>query len=182
MNITIEQLNTIMPLAKARTPLYLDFLNAAMTEFDINTTARQAAFLAEIAHESGELRYTRELARGAAYDVGQKAISLGNTPEDDGDGEKYKGRGLIQITGHANYLKTGVALGVDLIASPELLETPALACRSAACWWRDHGLNELADGRRFAKISLIINGGHNGDDSRNAYYKKAIQALGLYSS
>src|SRR3990167_10770471 len=140
--ITREQLLKIMPFAKARVDLFLDALRRAMEEFKINTPARQAAFLAQIAHESAELRYVRELASGEAYDTGRLAERLGNTPEDDDDGERYKGRGLIQITGTRNYRACGEALGLDLLAKPELLEQPGLAARSAAWFWvKGAGLN-----------------------------------------
>lgn len=88
MTITLDQLRAIMPFAGKRAQIFLQPLNAAMEEFGINTPARQTAFLAQIAHESGSLRYTRELASGAAYDTGRLAERLGNTPEDDGDGER----------------------------------------------------------------------------------------------
>ena len=170
--ITIEQLNEIMPHAKAKIPLYADALNDAMDEFEINTPQRQAAFLAQVAHESGELRYVRELASGDAY---EGRADLGNT--EPGDGVLYKGRGLIQITGRANYARCGSALGVDCVANPELLETPANATRSAAWFWSMHGCNELADADNFRKITLKINGGLNGYDDRLAYYTRAQEAI-----
>ena len=120
--ITGAQLQSIMPFAKARIPSFVAPLNAAMYEFHINSPLRQAAFIAQIAHESGELRYVKEIASGAAYE-GRK--DLGNTQP--GDGMKFKGRGLIQITGRNNYHECGKALGVDLITNPVLLETNDLA-------------------------------------------------------
>lgn len=162
-----------MPFAGSRAAFYLEPLNAAMREFDISNPLREAAFLATVAVESGELRYARELASGADYDVGAKAKALGNTPEDDGDGEKYKGRGLIQITGTHNYRACGVALGLDLVAAPELLEQPGLACRSAAWFWSSRHLNALADAGNFLLITKRVNGGTNGWADRVKYYERA---------
>lgn len=171
--ITGTQLQSIMPFAKARIPAFIEPLNAAMHEFHINSPIRQAAFIAQIAHESGELRYVEEIASGSAYE-GRK--DLGNTQP--GDGMKYKGRGLIQITGRNNYLECGKALGVDLVTQPELLETNDLACRSAAWFWASHGLNDLADKGDFERITKRINGGYNGLKERQAYYAKALLFLG----
>ena len=143
-----------------------------MDEFEINTVERQSMFLAQIAHESGGLRYVRELATGEAYDG---RLDLGNT--EPGDGARYKGRGLIQITGRANYRDCGSALGVDLIGNPELLESPEFACRSAAWFWKNHGLNELADKGDFKLITKRINGGYNGMADRETYLAKAQEVL-----
>lgn len=176
--ITAEQLREIMPYAYSRIPIYLAPLNEAMQEFEINTPLRVAAFLSQIAHESGELRYVRELATGEAYDTGRLAERLGNTPEDDDDGRKYKGRGFIQITGKTNYRLCGEALGLDLLEHPELLEEPVNACRSAAWFWKSNGLNELADTAQIRKITRRINGGYNGITSRVWYYDRATEVLG----
>ena len=138
--ITRDGLLRIMPNANGRVDKFVIPLNDAMLEFKIDTPLRRAAFLAQIAHESGELRYLCELASGAAYDVGSLAERLGNTPEADGDGKRYKGRGLIQITGTENYLLCLMALNIDALAHPELLEMPEFACRSAAWFWWNNGL------------------------------------------
>ncbi len=175
--ITLDQLQRIIPHAGKRAAIFLVPLNEAMVEFEITTPKRQAAFLAQIAHESGSLRYVRELASGAAYDTGRLAQRLGNTPEADGDGQRYRGRGLLQITGHDNYLLCGLALGLDLLAEPELLEQPALACRSAAWFWHNAGLNELADAGEFTRITKRINGGTNGQAERLAFYVTALEVL-----
>ena len=166
-------LQSIMPYAKARIPSFIAPLNAAMQEYHINSPLRQAAFIAQIAHESGELRYVKEIASGAAYE-GRK--DLGNTQP--GDGMRYKGRGLIQITGRNNYAECSKAMGVDLITNPELLETNDLACRSAAWFWASRGLNDLADKGDFDRITKRINGGTNGLKERQAYYAKAMLFLG----
>lgn len=176
--ITANQLQQIMPLAGARRiATYLAPLAAAMAEFSINTPARQASFLAQVGHESGQLQFVRELASGAAYDTGPLAARLGNTPQADGDGQRYKGRGLIQITGHDNYAACGAALGLDLLAQPELLEQPVNACRSAAWFWRTHGLNELADTGDQVKVTRRINGGTNGLAERLALFAVAQRVL-----
>lgn len=177
MNITLQQLQKIMPSAKSRALLFLDHLNAAMAEFEIDTPARQAAFLAQVGHESGQLRYVKELATGVAYDSGRLAERLGNTPEADGDGQRFKGRGFIQITGTENYLLCLMALDIDALSHPELLETPEFACRTAAWFWWNNGLNELADKGDFLTITKRINGGTNGLSDRQALYNIAKKVL-----
>jgi Predicted chitinase len=173
--ITIAQLREIMPYARIRAFAFAEPLNAAMFEFDINTPQRQAAFLAQIAHESGELRYVEELASGKDY---EGRLDLGNTAK--GDGVRYKGRGLIQITGRSNYANCSIALfGYEsrLLTEPELLEEPINACRSAAWFWKSHGCNELADIGNFRRITLIINGGLTGHGQRLAYWETATEVL-----
>ena len=179
--ITREQLLAIMPHAGARADRWLEPLNAAMAEFGIDTQRRISAFLAQVAHESGELRYTVEIASGAAYDTGRLAARLGNTPEADGDGQKYKGRGLIQITGRHNYRQASLALFNDtttLLEHPELLEEPVLAARSAAWFWWSNGLNTVADcPNSFQVITRRINGGLNGYPERLAYFDRAERVM-----
>lgn len=179
--ITLPELKAIMPSAGLRAGVFLVPLNDAMAEFGIDTARRVAAFLAQIAHESGELRYVRELASGTAYDTGRLAERLGNTPAADGDGQRYKGRGLIQITGQDNYRACSMALygdGETLIANPELLESPAPAARSAAWFWWSRGLNVLADcPNSFQAITKRINGGLNGYAARVMYFERAKAVL-----
>lgn len=178
--ITLDQLRAIIPFAGKRAETFLASINAAMREFQIDTPKRQAAFLAQIAHESGSLHYTRELASGSAYDTGRLAERLGNTPEDDDDGERYKGRGLIQITGTENYRRCSLALYGDaqhLLDHPEILEMPDPACRSAGWFWLAHRLNDLADCNDFEGITRRINGGTNGIHERVAFYNRALQVL-----
>lgn len=172
--MTADDLLKIMPIAKPHIAAFLSPLNAAMEEFGINTPARQAAFIAQIGHESGRFWYVRELASGAAYE-GRK--DLGNTEK--GDGVRFKGRGLIQITGRENYLLCSQALFNDdrLIQFPELLEDPVYACRSAGWYWQTHGLNELADAGNFLRITKIINGGTTGYADRTALYVTAKRVL-----
>lgn len=180
MPVTNEQLIEIMPNARPRAGLFLAPLNAAMAEYGIDTRLRMAAFLAQIGHESCQLLYERELGSNAyldKYDTGALAARLGNTPEDDNDGQLYRGRGLIQITGRRNYELCGFALDLDLIAQPELLEQPEAACRSAAWFWQNGNLNALADAGDFDRITQRINGGQNGRDDRRALYQRALQVL-----
>lgn len=175
--ITLPELKEIMPRAGARAETYLPLLNRYMEQYGITGRLRKCHFLAQIAHESAELRYTRELGSGAAYDTGRKAIAIGNTPQADGDGQRYKGRGLIQITGRANYAQASKALGRDFIGHPECLEQPEWATISACWWWASHGLNELADRDALTMITRRINGGTNGMDSRRMYLGRAKRAI-----
>lgn len=151
---------------------WLPFIEAAMAEFDINTPGRQAAFLAQIGHESGGLHWITELwGPTLTQSHYEGRADLGNT--ESGDGFKFRGRGLIQTTGRANYEKAGDALDLPLVDHPELLETPANAARSAAWFWQAHGLNDLADVGDFRRITMRINGGFNGYDDRLALYEAA---------
>lgn len=172
--MTPAELTTMMPYAAARSATYAPLLTLAMAEFGIDTARRQAAFLAQICHESGSLRYTKELADGAAYNG---RADLGNTQP--GDGPRYRGRGLLQITGRANYRQCGVALAVDLIAQPEWLEMPEGACRSAGWFWKSRDLNQFADSDAFGTLTRRINGGFNGIDDRIVHWLRIRRCLGL---
>jgi putative chitinase len=176
--ISNAQLAKIMPGASAaKIAQYAPYLNQAMQQAGINTPARQAAFLAQLGHESGSFKYMQELASGKAYE-GRK--DLGNTQP--GDGVKYKGRGPIQITGRANYAAAGKALGIDLINHPELAATPQVGFQTAAWYWNTHNLNQYADKNTqagFDKITKIINGGYNGKADRDARWNTAKQQLGV---
>lgn len=143
---------------------------------DFVGTKRAAAFIAQIGHESGQLCYVREIWGSTAAQRGYEGREdLGNTVP--GDGRKYCGRGLIQITGRANYAKCGEALGLDLINRPELLELPQHAAMSAAWFWKLKGLNDLADRDEFNTITRRINGGLNGLAERLEIWKKARAVL-----
>jgi putative chitinase len=171
--LTEAQFRRIMPrLPRGGGKRFLGPLNAAMKEFHIDTPKRQAAFLAQLAHESGELRYMEEIASGAAYE-GRK--DLGNTQP--GDGKRFKGRGPIQLTGRANYRRAGKALGLDLEDHPETVATPAVGCRVAGWFWKTRGLNELADRGEFREITRRVNGGFRGLESRQEYYRRALEVL-----
>lgn len=171
--ITDAMLRDIMPnLPAAKRQLYLPYLNEAMREFEIATYLRASAFLAQLAHESAELRYFEEIASGKAYE-GRK--DLGNTQP--GDGVKYKGHGPIQITGRANHTACGKALGLDLVNNPTLITQPPNAFRSAGWFWDTRGLNALADQRLFKAITKKINGGFNGLADRQKYYDRALRII-----
>ena len=180
MPITQQQLLQILPSAGKQAGVFASALTLAMDKYQINTRLRMAAFIAQVGHESGQFRYVRELGGDqylSKYDTGTLAARLGNTPEADGDGQKYRGRGLIQITGRANYAECGEALGLDLINHPELLEQPQHACMSAAWFWASRGLSTLADAGKFDTITRRINGGQNGATDRQALYDKALKVL-----
>lgn len=166
--LTTKQFAACMPYAGKRAEKFRVPLFEAMNEFGITNRPRIAAFLAQIAHESGSLLYVRELASGAAY---EGRLDLGNTQP--GDGKRFRGRGLIQITGRANYLECSKALYGDdrLIKNPELLEETVAACRSAAWYWWSRGLNAKADVGAFKAITKAVNGGYNGYADRLKYYE-----------
>lgn len=192
--ITTEQLKTIVPGIKpANLQVYVDQLNEFMPKYDITTPARICPFLANLAHESGSFNYTREIASGSAYE-GRK--DLGNTQP--GDGVKFRGRGLIQITGRGNYQWCSRVLYKDarLIDSPELLELPPAATESACWFWKEvKNLNQVADNPdsythirtakdksqhtygRFEWIVFLINGGQNGLAERQAFYERAKEVI-----
>ncbi|MBJ2290159.1 glycoside hydrolase family 19 protein [Pseudomonas sp. MF5691] len=180
--ITLTQLQQILPNARAQAGVFILALNAAMLHRHITGPKRMAAFIAQVGHESGELRYVRELGGErylSKYDTGALAARLGNTPDADGDGQKYRGRGLIQITGRRNYLACSRALFGDerLLHFPELLEQPQWAAESAAWFWHSNGLNELADQDQFTTITRRINGGLNGLEHRQQLWEKARAVL-----
>lgn len=186
--ISKDQLLSIMPsVTVANLEKFLQPLNEAMEKWEINTPRRQAMFLAQLAHESGSFRYVRELADGKAYE-GRK--DLGNIQE--GDGPKYKGRGLIQITGRSNYEKYFASVGLPATSDPLLLEGAVHATNSAGWFWSMRKLNLIADKPDdwtgeyrdkkydpFHYITLKINGGQNGIEDRLRYYANAKIALGL---
>lgn len=182
MPITAQQLLQILPNAGKQAGVFASALSLAMDRYQINTRLRMSAFIAQVGHESGQFRYVRELGGDqylSKYDTGTLAARLGNTPEADGDGQKYRGRGLIQITGRDNYLACSKALFGDdrLLRTPELLEQAEWACKSAAWFWNSRNLNALADVGDFKAITRRINGGLNGLAERLAFYKRAKAVL-----
>jgi len=182
MPITAQQLLQILPGAGNQAGVFASELTLAMDKYQINTRLRMAAFIAQVGHESGQFRYVKELGGDqylSKYDTGTLAKRLGNTPEADGDGQKYRGRGLIQITGRDNYLACSKALFGDnrLLSTPELLEQAEWACKSAAWFWNSRNLNALADSGDVIGITRRINGGTNGLAERQEFYSAALKVL-----
>ncbi|MGE8436846.1 MAG: glycoside hydrolase family 19 protein [Pseudomonas palmensis] len=202
MPITEQQLLQILPNARPVAGHFLPALNRAMARFKIKGRLRAAAFLAQVGHESGHLRSLVEnlsysadaLVRtwptrftslsSAGYARQPEKIAnrvyggrMGNGPESSGDGWRYRGRGLIQLTGRSNYRAAADGLGLPLIDQPEMLEQPESACQSAAWWWAQNGLSELADAGKFEAITRKINGGLNGQADRLALYERALKVL-----
>ena len=191
--MTLGQVKEATLSSSANAAKFYSFIEETCTKFDISTPARQLCFLAQVGHESGGLFYTEELASGAAYE-GRRG--LGNTQR--GDGIKFKGRGLIQITGRTNYKAVGDALGVDLIKDPTLLGGKNVtkctaaqlknAALSAGWFWNSRRLNAIADlinitkpidaGTNLDNFVLItrrINGGTNGLHDRLNRYKNGVK-------
>lgn len=172
-DVTPDQLQKIVPgLTAQRAAEVAPHLNRAMAEAGIDTPQRKAAFIAQLAHESGGFKHMEEIASGRQYE-GRR--DLGNTQP--GDGERFKGRGFIQVTGRANYTAASKALGEDFVNHPERAATPENAARIAAWYWNSRGLNELADKGNFDGITKRINGGFNGKADRDRYHARALDAL-----
>lgn len=191
ITLTPDLLVAAVGCSRANATRFAPHLDDACRFYRISDSpARLAAFLAQVGHESGSLQYTREIASGSAYDVGDLARRLGNTPEDDGDGERLKGRGLIQTTGASNYRRTTQWLREalqdppDFIDDPVALEQPRWAAWSAAAYWHHSGLTPLADAGRFVAIGRAINRGNpnsskpaNGEEDRLRRWSVAKAAL-----
>jgi putative chitinase len=206
--ITEDSLKQIMPklpdASRALPPL-----QSAMSEFDVNTPMREAAFLAQIAHESAELtrvvenlnyganglmttfpKYFPDLPKAQQYERNQEKIAnyvyasrIGNRDETSGDGWRYRGRGPIQITGRDNYAKYGDLLKVDLVNNPDQAAAPEVGFRIAGAYWRENGLNDAADKEMIETITERINGKKKlGLAERKQYYARAKEALGVPAS
>lgn len=172
--ITQEQLSAIAPYSRRdRLEKLLPHLNNTMQRYAITTPLRKAHFIAQLGHESDGFNTNEEYASGADYE-GRR--DLGNTQA--GDGVRFKGRGLIQVTGRANYIDCGRALGVDLISNPQRLADFDLACLSAGWYWDTRKLNGHADRDDVLTITKIINGGTNGLADRQSYLARAKRVLG----
>lgn len=172
--INKETLLRITGVNKFITDELISALNDTFARYNINTKARQCHFLAQVLHESGAFRYTKELASGEAYE-GRK--DLGNTQP--GDGKKFRGRGNIQITGKSNYDLVGKAFNTDLLTYPELLEQYPLACLSAGWFWNSKNLNAKADVNDLIGITKKINGGLNGLADRQLWFNKCDNIIKL---
>jgi len=183
MLITIDILSDIFP---KRDRSFLDQfvipMNEIFTHYQINTKRRISYFLANAAHETMGFTHFREIASGKDYDTGKKAESLGNTPEADGDGQKYKGRGIFQTTGKRNYTRVSKAFNHDFINHPEDLEQPYWAVWSAGLYWSDNKLNKFADLGYFETVVRRINGGYNGLAERKKWLARIEQIFENYES
>ncbi|MCF2859231.1 glycoside hydrolase family 19 protein [Pseudoalteromonas sp. SMS1] len=204
-SLTLELLAEIVPQANPEhIEKYLTALNEVLPQFEINTPLRVAHFLAQIAHESGyfrcsseNLNYSQKALRAVfgkyfpddasaeAYARQPEKIAnrvyadrMGNGDEASGDGWKYRGRGLIQLTGKDNYVRCGKALGLDLISDPEVVSADAkVAIQSACHYWQSCDLNGWADKDELVTITKRINGGTHGLDDRAALLNRAKQFL-----
>ena len=182
-------------------PVWLEPLTAAFQRFDISTPERQAAFIGQCAHESGNFKTLQENLNYSAKGlnatwpsrfpseeaaqpfhrnpekIANKVYSgrMGNT--DEGDGWKYRGRGLIQLTGKDNYRLASDALGVDFVANPDLVLTREYAALTAAWYWNKRGLNKEADAKDFTGMTKKINGGTIGLADRVAHINTALNVL-----
>ncbi|MGH6811848.1 MAG: peptidoglycan-binding protein [Methylocella sp.] len=144
----------------------------ALQVYEINTPLRAAHFLAQTCHESDGFCTTVEYASGAAY---ERRRDLGNTQP--GDGRKFKGRGLIQLTGRANYAAAGGRLKLDLVDNPDLAAEPATSVLTACDFWKAHKINQDCDQDNLIAVTRKVNGGLNGLESRRVYLAKAKTAL-----
>lgn len=191
--ITQDQLRAILTNAKQENiDKYFAPLNRALAHYSIDTSLRICHFIAQVAQESGSFRYNEEIWPNPALDangVATKGSSwqlryegnagLGNTQP--GDGYRFRGRGLIQLTGRANYAKYGSFLGKDLTSgeNPSLVAQPDLAVDAAGWYWNSRNLNSYADKDDVLSITKRINGGTLGLDERKAFLAKAKTAFGL---
>jgi putative chitinase len=198
-----EQLAQALKITPIKAEEWIDAINETFDRFDISTPERQACFLGQCAHESGgftalkeNLNYSAEgltkvwPKRFPSLDVTQPyhrnpekiankvyADRMGNGNEASGDGFKYRGRGLIQLTGKDNYRACGEALGVDLVENPDLVSSPQYAALSAGWFWDKNKLNQFADANDMTTLTKRINGGTHGLDDRVARTQHAIDVL-----
>lgn len=152
-------------------------LGPAMEWADITSPEREAAFIAQVAHESCGFKHMRELGPDSYFDRYEGREDLGNIYE--GDGLRFKGRGYIQVTGRANYTQAGKDLELDLVDNPEQAEEPWAAAYIAAWYWNSRNLNRFADSGDFRTLTRRINGGLNGLADRQRYWTRAKEALGV---
>jgi putative chitinase len=203
MTITREQLHLFFETTHPEIiNQYIDPLNKAMDHFQINTKERIAMFLAQVGHESAGLMHIEENLNYKAerlpavfpkyfHDVDTNeyahnpekianrvyANRMGNGPESSGDGYRFRGRGLIQLTGHDNYAHFASDFGITLENVVVYLATPEGACMSAAWFWHIHNLNYYSDARDVVKVTRLINGGEIGLAERTAAYNEALQVF-----
>jgi putative chitinase len=182
---------------------WLDALNETFARFDISTPVRQASFIGQASHESGNFKTLEEnlfyraetlmrvwpkrfptLEFAKQYEKNPKKIAnsvysnrMGNRDEASGDGHRFRGRGLFQLTGHSNYFHAGKALGEDFVMNPDLVATPMYAALTAGFFWNTHKLNQYADGRDFLMMTKKINGGTIGLQDRINHINHALEVL-----
>jgi putative chitinase len=174
--LTTEALASALSIPVSRAMVWTGPLEQAMVRFAIDTPEQRAAFLAQVAHESGKLVYVREIwGPTPAQSKYEGRLDLGNTQP--GDGKRFLGRGLIQITGRANYAAVSKGLGIDFVSNPSLLELTDNAAMSAAWFWYAHGLNAYVS--NFTTLTRKINGGINGLADREALWASCKIALGV---
>lgn len=203
--LTSAQLREIMPRASQENiEKYLDPLNKKVPQFEINTPLRKAHFIAQVAHESGSFRYSMEnlnYSAKALRDVFGKYFPseelaneyarkpekianrvygnrMGNGDEQSGDGWKFRGRGLIQLTGRDNYRRCGEAIGLNLEEDPDQVsDNPEVSVMAVGWYWQSNNLNHYADQDDIKKVTKIINGGYHGLEDRMAFLKRAKAVL-----
>lgn len=194
-----EELARIYGCSRSLAELYVGHLEYAMARYAINTPIRMAHFLAQVGHESGRLRYAKEIwgptdaqkryerdfsapwptsgseAKQPEFARNRLAYNLGNRVE--GDGKRYMGRGLIQLTGRSNYEQMSKALGIDVVSVPQLVEFPDTAALSAAWYWDSRRCNRFADLDDILNVTKLINGGTNGLVDRQTLLRSAKSVL-----
>ena len=182
---------------------WVDPLNETFSRFDISNPVRQASFIGQASHESGNFKTLEEnlfyraetlmrvwpkrfpsLEFARQYEKNPKKIAnsvyssrMGNRDEASGDGYRFRGRGLFQLTGHSNYFHAGKALGEDFVMNPDLVATPKYATLTAAFFWQTHKLNQYADSRDFLTMTKRINGGTIGLADREKHINHALEVL-----
>jgi putative chitinase len=173
---TKEKLAVVLPRAvQRRIDLYFEPLQAGMQRYGITSPLQMAHFIAQLGHESASFLYSEEIASGAAYE-GRR--DLGNTQA--GDGKRFKGRGLIQLTGRANYAAYSRHTGFDCLAQPAALASDPMLAVDVSCWfWHDRGLAAMAERDDVKAVTKRINGGFNGLDDRIQNLNRAKAVLGL---
>lgn len=171
--ITLDMLKKLAPKGNAKIMSELAaHLDTYLPKYEVNTYLRLCHFIAQAAHESAGFKTLEEYASGAAYE-GRK--DLGNIVK--GDGKRYKGRGIFQLTGRANYKTIGDKIGVNLVDNPTLAATGEISVQTALEYWKSRSLNALADKDDVLGITKKINGGTNGLDDRKNYLAKAKQII-----
>lgn len=149
-----------------------EVLAATLEVYQIDTRLRIAHFLGQTCHESAGFRTTEEFASGERY---EGRADLGNTKK--GDGPRYKGRGLLQLTGRANYRDLGKIIGQPLEEDPELAAEPVLSLRIACEFWKKKKINAACDRDDIVQVTRLVNGGANGLEERRGFTAKAKSAV-----